>query len=125
MGIDGIGHKVLKFCAVALCESLHHLHVHAFCTSLLTSHLPSEWCFHCITPIFKSGERTSISSYRPVSLRCSVSKVLERLIYNRMIDYLSSFSSSARFGFLRGRSNLQNLLVFFFTPLIKRYGSTS
>ena len=111
MGIDGISPKVLKFCAVALCEPLHHL----FRTSLLTSHIPSEWRLHCITPIFKSGERTSISNYRPVSLLCSVSKVLERLIYDKVIDQLSSSFSSAQFGFLRGRSTLQQLLVFLHT----------
>uniref|UniRef100_A0A1X7U7W7 Reverse transcriptase domain-containing protein n=1 Tax=Amphimedon queenslandica TaxID=400682 RepID=A0A1X7U7W7_AMPQE len=41
------------------------------------------WKVHKITPIFKSGDRTSVVNYRPISLLSSVSKVLEKLIYDK------------------------------------------
>ena len=108
MGIDGVGPRVLRFCACALYLPIHHL----FQTSLRYSQLPSEWCLHCITPIYKSGDRSLISNYRPISLLCSVSKVLERLIYDKIIDFISQSISVSQFGFLNGKSTLQQLLVF-------------
>ena len=107
-GLDGIGPKLLKSCAVALCGPLHHL----FNISLKNSQIPAEWRLHRITPIFKSGERTSVSNYRPISLLSTVSKVLECLVYNKVIDFLSCSLSTSQFGFLRGRSTLQQLLIF-------------
>ena len=108
MGIDGIGPRVLKSCACALSEPIHHL----FKVSLSCSCLPSEWTIHCITPIHKSGDKSLISNYRPISLLCSISKVLEQLIYDKIIDFISQHISSAQFGFLRGKSTLQQLLIF-------------
>ena len=67
---------------------------------------------HKITPIFKSSEKTSVCNYRPISLLSSVSKVLERLIYNEVIGFLYLFFSCSQFGFLAGRSTLQQLLIF-------------
>ena len=108
MGADGIGPRVLKMCATALCEPLCHL----FSASVANSCIPSEWKVHCVTPIHKSGDKSIVSNYRPISLLSCVSKVLERLIYNNIIDYVSPFISIYQFGFSRGRSTLQQLLIF-------------
>ena len=67
---------------------------------------------HVISPIFKSGDRSSVRNYRPISLLCTVSKVLERIVHEKIIDFLSPTISSHQFGFLRKRSVLQQLLVF-------------
>ena len=56
-GIDGIDPKVLKHCAVALYETIYHL----FWQCLLQHSLPSEWGIHLITPLFKSGDRSSVT----------------------------------------------------------------
>ena len=101
MGADGIGPKVLKLCAAALCEPL----CHPWC-------IPFEWKVHCITPIHKSGDKSIVSNYRPIALLSCVSKVLERLIYDNIIDYVSPFISSCQFGFVHGRATLQQLLIF-------------
>ena len=86
MGIDGIGPRVLKHCATALCAPLHHL----FSLSLSKHTLPEEWRIHLITPIFKSGDKSEVNNYRPISLLCSASKVLESLIYDKIIDFITS-----------------------------------
>ena len=77
MGIDNIGPKILKFCSPALYLPIHHL----FSLSMSHQCLPAEWCIHFIVPVFKSGDRTSIINYRPISLLCTISLVLECLIY--------------------------------------------
>lgn len=109
MGIDEIGPRLLKFCSTALCEPLHYL----FNKSLEQQVLPTEWRLHSITPIYKSGDRALVANYRPISLLCSVSKVLERLVYDKTIEFLVDHFSNAQFGFLANRSALQQLLVFY------------
>lgn len=83
-GIDGIGPNVLKHCALALYQPLHHL----FNKSLVDHCLPTEWRIHNITPIFKSGDRACVSNYRPISLLCCASKVLERIIFKSTYGFL-------------------------------------
>ena len=56
MGIDGIGPKVLKWCALALHKPFHHL----FLLTFSQNHLPEEWRTHLITPIHKSGDQSTV-----------------------------------------------------------------
>ena len=72
----------------------------------------SEWRTHCVTPIFKSGNKHNVANYRPISLLCVTSKVLERLVFNHVIGYLTKHLSNLQFGFMTGRSSLQQLLLF-------------
>ena len=95
--IDGIGPKILKNCASFLYRPLHYL----FNLSLHKHVIPLEWCTHTVIPIFKSGDRGSVTNYRPISLLCNASKVLEKLIYDKIIDHLNKFISPAQFGFLK------------------------
>lgn len=106
MGIDGIGPKILKSCASAICIPLHHL----FCLSLSSGIIPSQWKMHLITPVFKSGDRSIINNYRPISLLCCFSKVLERLVHDKLSPHITSTVSQHQFGFLRGRSCQKQLL---------------
>ena len=88
-GPDGISQKILKFC----------------------SNYPSEWQIHSITPIHKSGDRDNISNYRPISLLSCTSKILERIIYNKIINFITNSVSNHQFGFLKHRSSIQQLLL--------------
>ena len=54
-----------------------------------------------IVPVHKSGDKTQVTNYRPMSLLCMTSKVLEQLVYNKTISYISSFLSPQQFGFLK------------------------
>ena len=74
-GIDKISPKVLKHCASSLFRPLCHL----FNLSLSTGAIPTEWKVHLITPVYKSADRSSVKNYRPISLLCIASKVLEIL----------------------------------------------
>ena len=57
-----------------------------------------------VLPLFKSGDQTLLSNYRPISLLPSFSKIFERLVYNRLISYLNknNILHDYQFGF---RSN--------------------
>ena len=108
-GGDGIPPVILKGAATALLEPLHHL----FDTCIKRSVIPLEWRRHFITPIFKSGDRSKVSNYRPISLLPSVSKLFERLVFDKMYEFLSSsFLSASQFGFMKNRSTVKQLLIY-------------
>ena len=100
---------VLVYCALELYQPLHHL----FVLCLFQHSLPAKWKIHGITPIHKSGDRGCISNYRPISLLSSSSKVLERLIYTKLMDFLYPSITPVQFGFLSDHSSLQQLLLFY------------
>ena len=107
-GPDGIGPGILKNCAPALYIPLHRL----FVLSLSLGLIPKDWRIHKITPIFKAGDKTSIRNYRPISLLCTVSLVLERLVYDKVSDHIFKSISTSQFGFRRNNSTQQQLLLF-------------
>ena len=39
-----------------------------------------------ITPIHKKGDKNNIKNYRPISNLCSMSKIFEKLIMQRIIE---------------------------------------
>ena len=106
-GIDHLSPKIWKISAPYLTEPLCHL----FTRCLANATLPTDWLIHCIIPIYKSGGRDLVSNYRPISLLCVVSKVLERLIYNKVMPFLLDNFSKYQFGFLPKRSSTQQLLL--------------
>ena len=93
-----------------LCLSLLKPICHLFAVSLSSGNIPSQWRTHWITPIYKSGDKSLVSNYRPISLLCILSKVLERVVYNNILRYLECSFSGHQFGFLQGRSAVQQLL---------------
>ena len=107
-GIDGISPAVLRHCASPLLIPICHL----FINSITTGRIPSQWCTHCIIPIHKSGSKTLVNNYRPISLLCILSKVLERIIYNRIMNFAMNSFTPHQFGFLPKRSALQQLILF-------------
>ena len=110
-GIDGIGPRLLKECAHALYTPFHYL----FCLSFSQHSIPLDWRSHMIIPIHKAGDQTLVSNYSPISLLCCISKVLERIIYNHLLDFACGSLSRNQFGFMRNRSSAQQLLTFLHT----------
>ena len=66
---------------------------------------PSELKIANVLPIFISGEMV-FSNYRPVSVLPVFSKVLERLMYNRLICFIDEIKLlyDYHFGFQKGKS---------------------
>ncbi|XP_011407128.1 PREDICTED: uncharacterized protein LOC105314575, partial [Amphimedon queenslandica] len=105
LGIDGIGPLYLKRCPVAL-TPLTYL----FNLFLSTHSLPLDWRTHLIQPIFKSGDKCKVANYRPISLLPAISKVMEKIIHNKIAGHISEDISPVQFGFMPSRSPLKQLL---------------
>ena len=73
-GDDGISSYFLKPAMPYIEDSL----VYLFNTSLETSLFPDPWKIAQVSPIFKDGDRTEKSNYRPISVLPVVSKALRK-----------------------------------------------
>ena len=75
--------------------------------------VPVELKIARVVPLFKAGDKSIFSNYRPISVLPSFSKILEKLVYNRLIDYLSKYKilSDNQFGFRKQHSTEYALRV--------------
>ena len=64
-----------------------------------------------VTPIHKKDEKTAMKNYRPVSLIPIVSKLFERNMYDQILEYMNNFLSPYLFGYRKGHSTEQCLMV--------------
>ena len=76
--------------------------------------MPEVWKLAHVTPIYKKGGKSNPGNYRPVSLTCVVGKLLERLIYKRIIDHLelNKLIKGSQHGFRSRMSCATNLVNF-------------
>ena len=83
-GIDGIKSKFLKDGANVIKSVITHI----VNLSIETETVPDELKSAIVKPLFKKNSRLEAGNYRPVSILCIVSKILERAIYVQVQDYL-------------------------------------
>ena len=59
-----------------------------------------------VIPIYKSGDKSQVSNYRPISILPAFSKVFERILYNRVYNHLFSNNLlyNKQFGFQKNIS---------------------
>jgi len=73
-----------------LLKELHteiaHILTIIFQRSLDTGIVPNDWKHAIITPAFKKGSKSKPSNYRPISLTCIASKLMEHIIVSNMMD---------------------------------------
>ena len=95
-GPDSISPRLQKESAHQIAPSLCQL----FNQSLADGSLPDEWKLANIIPVFKKGDQHCVENYRPISLLCIVSKVLERCVLSKLRDHLLELINSSQHGFI-------------------------
>lgn len=78
-----------------------------------TNCFPKLWKEAIVIPILKPGkDKTEPTSYRPISLTCNMSKILEKIINNRLTRHLEMTHAlkDNQFGFRKGLSTTDHLL---------------
>ena len=85
-----------------------------FNKSLAEGAVPSDWRIANVASIFKKGDRTEPSNYRPISLTSIICKLLESLIRDAIMNHLIKHNliNSSQHGFWPHRSCLTNLLEY-------------
>ena len=74
--------------------------------SFATGYFPGEMKLAKVTPIFKNGDKHLFQNYRPVSVLSCLSKIFERLMYNRLVTFIEKYKliNDLQFGFRKDRS---------------------
>ena len=59
-----------------------------------------------VVPIHKGGSKLDVKNYRPISLLCTFSKIYEKLMHRRVLEFLERHSSlfEGQYGFRPGHS---------------------
>ncbi|XP_045446602.1 uncharacterized protein LOC123654761 [Melitaea cinxia] len=101
-GRDGISGAFLKRYHEILVPPLTHIFNLIFSTGIF----PDLFKLAEVIPVYKGGSRDCVRNYRPISKISTLSKIIEKLINKRLIDYLESNNllSSSQFGFRPGSS---------------------
>ena len=88
----------------------------------LTGVFPDTLKIACVTPIYKKGDKNLISNYRPIAVVHYLSKIIEKLLFNRLSDFFKKFDviHSNQFGFMPGKSTsdaMIQLIDFFYNVI--------
>ena len=109
MGDDAIHPRLLVNLSSVLAEPLSIL----FQSSLDSGVLPADWLCSTIVPIYKKASRYNPLNYRPISLTSVVCKTLERILVNKIMEYLehNDILVKEQYGFRVGYSTTEQLLL--------------
>ena len=101
-GVDKISSKIIKIAAPAISDSLTYIFNQAITLSLF----PHEWKTARVIPLYKNGQRNLPGNYRPISVLPVISKIMERILYDQLYNYLTKFEllSDCQFGFRKFHS---------------------
>ena len=107
-GVDGLPPILFKKVMNALVFPLSLLFQSFFSIGMI----PTQWKYAVVTPVYKGGSSSDVKNYRPISLNCVASKLMERVIVVDVLYYLRSHKliSPQQHGFLARRSTVSNLL---------------
>jgi hypothetical protein len=108
--LNGISMFFLKKVMNSILKPFHHIVL----SSLSTGVVPTQLKIAKVIPIFKSGDQSALDNYRPISLLSNFSKILEKVVGNRLTSYLENneLLSPSQFGFRKGRSTMHPLVHF-------------
>lgn len=104
-GPDQVPSFIVKDCIGAFLKPL--LIIFNLCTTMST--VPKLWKRAKVCPIYKSGRRNQIDNYRPISILCNFSKILETILYRRIYMSLRTNIAFEQHGFVNNRSTITNL----------------
>ena len=101
-GYDNIPMSIIKESIEIISGPLAHI------MNLSIAHgvVPDQMKIPRVVPLFKADDQSLFTNYRPVSVLPSFSKFLERIMYNRLYDYLTNLHIRCdnQFGFTKNYS---------------------
>lgn len=101
-GIDNIRAETIKLIAYQIADPLTHI----VNLSIKTGNYPSSFKTSVTVPIYKNGDKTEVSNYRPISLITTFSKIFEKILKTRLTSFIQKYKllSPMQFGFKAGKS---------------------
>ena len=84
VGMDGV-----PLHAIVNCFSVIGPHLlHVINRSIVTGVFPTAWKLARVTPVHKSGDRSDLNNFRPISILSVLSKITEKVISVQLVSYL-------------------------------------
>lgn len=113
-GPDKLSPGILKCFAPHIAPSLTHIFSH----SINTGCVPDDWRKANVVPVYKKGDRKDALNYRPISLTCISSKLIEHIIAHQMRLFLdnNNLLSVCQHGF-RKKHSCESQLIHTLTDL--------
>lgn len=104
-GYDNTPADLYKFAVDILCEPIANI-----CNLCMSRGVfPEALKKSIVIPIHKAGNRDSVNNYRPISLLPTLSKILEKVINKRLLEYLEKYQllSNNQYGFRANKSTTE------------------
>lgn len=101
-GADQVTSKVAKLLHIHIATPLAHIINLIF----RTAKVPKPFKVAIVKPIHKSGDKTDVSNYRPISIINTFAKIFEKCLKDRLVDFFNKNNtiSKRQFGFRSGMS---------------------
>ena len=109
-GHDNIPTKIIKQSIFKILEPLKEI----INKSLSTGIVPKQLKIAKVIPIFKQSDPKLLNNYRPISLLPAFSKIFEKVVFNRMMNYLNdqNILYKHQYGFRSKHSTIHPILHF-------------
>ena len=106
-GFGDISTRIFKDAFRVLVPQLVYLFNLAFNTGIF----PSKWKSATIIPLYKGGDKTDVSNYRPVSLLPLPGKLIEKVVHSRITNYFDvhDIITDKQGGFRKGFSTASSI----------------
>ena len=85
-GLDQIDTDIIKLVKVEILPAVTHI----INLSISSKTFPGAWKNSKVVPLYKKDDSLNPKNYRPVAIIPILSKILERVIFNQMTEYLST-----------------------------------
>lgn len=101
--------KILKMLKFVISRPLEILFNASFCLG----EVPDGFKIAKVIPVFKTGSQNCLNNYRPISLLSIFNKLLEKLMYNRLLNFLEkkNILYAKQFGFRANHSTDHAILT--------------
>lgn len=101
-GFDGLKSETLKQIKDVISQPIAR--IINFCME--KGIFPDQLKLGMVTPIYKSGDKSEIRNYRPITLISRIAKIFETVLKRQMIGFLDKYNiiHDNQYGFRRGRS---------------------
>jgi len=108
-GPDLIPVRILKGYAKEIAPILQVI----FIQSYDTGELPQDWLTANIVPVYKKGNKCKPENYRPISLTCVTSKLMEHVIFHSIMEHLDENDILVKYqhGFRKKHSTESQLIT--------------
>ena len=108
-GHDDISIRMIKICDKSLIKPLMLI----FKKSIRSSYYPDIWKKSNVIPLHKKNDKRLVNNYRPISLLPVFGKIFEKIIFNKIYNYLSkqNLLDPNQSGFRQSDSCINQLLA--------------